>query len=98
MIPDSFSIFHLVLNRDVALRRPPPKWFLMQSTILMHPQPLVSAESQPAIVLKICSTEASPVLAKLYNAGPNFVYCIFLKPLPGTLDVALPRSKLLGHK
>ena len=36
----SQQIFHLILNRDLALRISPPKWFLVQSMILMHPKPL----------------------------------------------------------
>ena len=42
LIPNSFPIFHLVLNRDLALRISLPK-----STILMHPKPLAQTEFQP---------------------------------------------------
>ena len=36
MVPNSFPIFHLILNRDLGLRISLPKWFIVQSTILMH--------------------------------------------------------------
>ena len=41
MFPNSFPIFYLVMNRDLALRISLPKWFLVQSTILMHPKLLL---------------------------------------------------------
>ena len=47
MVPNSFPIFHLVLNRDLALRISSPNWFLVQSTILMHAKPLATTEFQP---------------------------------------------------
>ena len=43
----SFLIFHLVLNRDLALRISLAKWFLVQSTILIHPKPLALTEFPP---------------------------------------------------
>ena len=45
MVHNSFPIFHLVLNRDLALRISRPKWFLVQSKILMHPKQLVRQNS-----------------------------------------------------
>ena len=78
MVPNSFPIFHLVLNRDLALRISPPKWFLVYSTILMHLKPLTPTEFQP-LSLKMCSPELSLLfLLRLYNkclAGSCFPSC-----------------------
>ena len=42
MIPNSFPIFHLVLNRNLALRISPPKWFLLHSIVEWGDRWLVS--------------------------------------------------------
>ena len=65
MVPNSFLIFHLVLNGGLALRISPPRWFLVQSTILMHLKPLAPTEFQPLSLR--CVLQSFPVLAKLYN-------------------------------
>ena len=46
------GIFHaipplMMVPNSLALRISPAKWFLMQSTILMHPKPLAPIEFQP---------------------------------------------------
>ena len=46
MVQNSFQIFNVVLNKDLALRISLPKWFFVQSMILMHPKPLTLTEFQ----------------------------------------------------
>ena len=53
--PNSFPIFHLVLNRDLALRGPPPKWFLI-SIYDFGASKATGPETIPAIVFKMCSS------------------------------------------
>ena len=86
MASNSFPIFYLVLNRDSALRILPPKWFLVQSMILVHPKPLAPTEFKP-----LSSRFDSFILFLLtytINAWPNPVFlpvgnlhrlCQFLK-------------------
>ena len=88
MVPNSFPIFHLVLNRDLDLRISPPKWFLVQYTILMHPKPPASTEFQPLSLKCVLQRLLLFLLSYTINAWPNPVFlpvgnlhrfCQFLK-------------------
>ena len=70
MVPNSLPIFHLVLNRNLALRISPPKWFLMQSTTLMHPKPLVHTEFQPLTLRCVLQRFLLFLLSYIINTWP----------------------------
>ena len=64
MVPNSFLIFHLVLNRDLA-----PSISLPKSRAIydLDASKSTCPDRIAAIVIKMCSPELSPVLSKLYN-------------------------------
>ena len=72
MVPNSFQIFHLLLNRDLALKRSPPKWFLVPSTILMHPA-TTGPYRIPAIVR--CVLQSIPLFLLNYTINACFPSC-----------------------
>ena len=86
MVPNSFPIFHLILNRDLAVRISQPKWFVVQSTILMNPKPLAPTEFQPLSC--VLQSILLFLLSYTINHWPNLVFlpvgnlhqlCQFLK-------------------
>ena len=71
-----------------ALRISLPKWFLMHSTILMHPNPLALAEFQPLSLQCFLQSLLLFLLSYTINAWLNLVFfpvgnlhwlCPFLK-------------------
>ena len=90
MVLNSLSIFHLILNRNLALRIALPKLFLVQSTMLMHPKPLAHRVFQPLSSRCVLHSFLLFLLSYTINAWTNLVFlpvgnlhrlCQFLKML-----------------
>ena len=75
-------------QQRLALKVSPPKWFLVQSTILMHPKPLAPTEFQPLSFRCVLQRFLLFLLSYTINAWPNLIFlpvgnlhrlCQFLK-------------------